>query len=112
MKMLCFKYHQNRAINEEFDFFFWGGGGGVCIFLIGTEPIFLHDKKYMQKVEVGKNDNMSPHFIKWGDKSPRLFPPSDAPGYMIVDSKCIVTSERSERVRFSCILSNFLGLAC
>ena len=25
MKMLCFKFHQNRPINEEFDFFEEGG---------------------------------------------------------------------------------------
>ena len=34
MKMLCFKFHQNRAINEEF--YFWGGifpkGGRVARF--------------------------------------------------------------------------------
>ena len=27
MKMLCFKFHQNRPINEEFDFFEEGGRG-------------------------------------------------------------------------------------
>ena len=36
MKMLCFKFHQNRPINEEFDFFDEGakrppGGKGVPI---------------------------------------------------------------------------------
>ena len=28
MKMLCFKFHQNRTINEEFDYF-EGEGGGI-----------------------------------------------------------------------------------
>ena len=27
MKMLCFKFHQNRPINEKFDFFEGEGGG-------------------------------------------------------------------------------------
>ena len=26
--MSCFKFHQNRPINDEFDFFDGGGGGG------------------------------------------------------------------------------------
>ena len=28
--MLHFKFHQNRTINEEFDFFEGGGGGGAA----------------------------------------------------------------------------------
>ena len=28
MKMWCFKFHQNRTINEEFYFFEGGGGEG------------------------------------------------------------------------------------
>ena len=29
MTMLCFKFHKNRTINEEIDFFEGGGGEGA-----------------------------------------------------------------------------------
>ena len=47
MKMLCFKFHQNRPINEEFDFFEGGGGGppggeGAPIYKFLSKLLFVN----------------------------------------------------------------------
>ena len=41
MKMLSFKFQQNRTINEEFDFFERGGVRGTPIYYIGILYTFI-----------------------------------------------------------------------
>ena len=51
MVMLCFKFHQNRAINEEFDL----GGGEAKLILIREAPRGAWEGDHKQ------NDGPNPH---------------------------------------------------
>ena len=66
--MLCFKFHQNRTVNKEFDFFEMGGGRVI------EEPIFIKcnliiiDKHLQMCFNFNQNRPINEDFVFWGVK--------------------------------------------
>ena len=74
MKILCFIFHQNRIINEEFDFFLGGeregppGGKGASIHEFLSQ-LFLVNMK-ISCLKFHTNRTMNEEFDFWGVKTP------------------------------------------
>ena len=74
--MFCFKFHQNRTINEELDFFEGGGAprglGGLYIHKFISQLLLVNIRKCCFKFH--QNRTINKEFYFWGAKFFRRAP--------------------------------------
>ena len=75
--MLCFKFQQNRTINEHFDFFEGRGRGGADLNLnyywYAYEIVGFHMKMFCFKFQQNRTINEEFDFWRGGQRDPHIY---------------------------------------